>query len=91
MADPQERAVRFYDSHPINEQQILHDLAQDGIGHDGLTEATLQGYDQDHFGGLEASTSWPRRRILSGRATFWTCARAWAGRRATWRAGWAAG
>lgn len=54
MADPQERAVRFYDSHPINEQQILHDLAQDGIALEGLTEETLKAYDQDHFGGLEA-------------------------------------
>jgi sarcosine/dimethylglycine N-methyltransferase len=54
MADQEDRAVRFYDSHPINEQQILHDLARDGIALAGLTEATLQRYDQDHFGGLEA-------------------------------------
>jgi hypothetical protein len=40
-ADPQARAVRFYDSHPINETQILHDLARDGIALDGLTEDTL--------------------------------------------------
>jgi SAM-dependent methyltransferase len=53
-ADPQARAVRFYDSHPINETQILHDLARDGIALDGLTEDTLKAYDQDHFGGLEA-------------------------------------
>jgi sarcosine/dimethylglycine N-methyltransferase len=46
--------VRFYDTHPINEQQILHDLARDGIALDGLTEAVLQDYDQDHFGGLAA-------------------------------------
>jgi ubiquinone/menaquinone biosynthesis C-methylase UbiE len=46
--------VRFYDSHPINERQILHDLERDGIRLDGLTEATLQHYDQDHFGGLDA-------------------------------------
>jgi sarcosine/dimethylglycine N-methyltransferase len=46
--------IRFYDTHPINEQQILHDLARDGIALDGLTEDTLQHYDQDHFGGLEA-------------------------------------
>ncbi|MEM7026065.1 MAG: methyltransferase domain-containing protein, partial [Pseudomonadota bacterium] len=52
--DPQQRAVRFYDNHPINEQQILHDLARDGVALDGLTEATLKKYDQDHFGGLEA-------------------------------------
>jgi sarcosine/dimethylglycine N-methyltransferase len=50
----QDRAVRFYDSHPINEQQILHDLARDGVPLEGLTEDELQNYDQDHFGGLEA-------------------------------------
>jgi SAM-dependent methyltransferase len=46
--------VHFYETHPINEQQILHDLARDGVALDGLTEAALQDYDQDHFGGLEA-------------------------------------
>jgi sarcosine/dimethylglycine N-methyltransferase len=46
--------VRFYETHPINEQQILHDLARDGVPLEGLTEAVLQRYDQDHFGGLEA-------------------------------------
>jgi sarcosine/dimethylglycine N-methyltransferase len=46
--------VHFYETHPINEQQILHDLARDGIALDGLTEAVLQDYDQDHFGGLAA-------------------------------------
>jgi sarcosine/dimethylglycine N-methyltransferase len=54
MADQEDRAVRFYDSHPINEQQILHDLARDGVALEGLTEETLKNYDQDHFGGLEA-------------------------------------
>jgi sarcosine/dimethylglycine N-methyltransferase len=49
-----EAVVRFYDTHPINERQILHDLARDGVALDGLTEATLKSYDQDHFGGLEA-------------------------------------
>ena len=47
-------AVGFYDTHPISEQQILHDLARDGVALDGLTEETLKNYDQDHFGGLEA-------------------------------------
>lgn len=45
---------RFYETHPINEQQILHDLERDGIALDGLTEAVLKDYDQDHFGGLQA-------------------------------------
>ena len=46
--------VHFYETHPINEQQILHDLARDGVALEGLSEAVLQRYDQDHFGGLPA-------------------------------------
>ena len=46
--------AQFYETHPINEEQILHDLARDGVALEGLTEAVLQRYDQDHFGGLEA-------------------------------------
>jgi sarcosine/dimethylglycine N-methyltransferase len=49
-----DNVVHFYKTHPINEQQILHDLARDGVALDGLTEAVLQDYDQDHFGGLAA-------------------------------------
>jgi sarcosine/dimethylglycine N-methyltransferase len=49
-----ETVVHFYETHPINEQQILHDLARDGIAPETLTEDVLQDYDQDHFGGLEA-------------------------------------
>ena len=52
--DGVDRVVQFYATHPINEQQILHDLARDGVALEGLTEAVLQRYDQDHFGGLEA-------------------------------------
>src|SRR5919106_1862624 len=54
MTEHEARAVRFYETHPINEPQILHDLARDGVALEGLTEAVLQNYDQDHFGGLEA-------------------------------------
>jgi sarcosine/dimethylglycine N-methyltransferase len=49
-----ETVIRFYETHPISEQQILHDLARDGVALEGLTEAVLQSYDQDHFGGLAA-------------------------------------
>jgi ubiquinone/menaquinone biosynthesis C-methylase UbiE len=47
--------VAYYDAHPINEQQILHTLAANGIALDGLTEEVLKDYDQDHFGGIEAN------------------------------------
>jgi len=50
----EDRAIRFYETHPISEGQILHDLRRDGIALEGLTEDTLKHYDQDHFGGLEA-------------------------------------
>jgi sarcosine/dimethylglycine N-methyltransferase len=46
--------VRFYETHPINEYEILEKLRADGIELENLTEETLQNYDQDHFGGLEA-------------------------------------
>ena len=47
--------VAFYDAHPINEEQILRTLAEQGIRLEGLTEDTLQNHDQDHFGGIEAN------------------------------------
>jgi sarcosine/dimethylglycine N-methyltransferase len=46
--------VRFYETHPINEYGILEKLRADGIELEKLTEETLQKYDQDHFGGVEA-------------------------------------
>lgn len=55
-SEPQIGAVHeFYDSHPINEQQILEKLQRDGIDPDSVTEDILQNYDQDHFGGVEAN------------------------------------
>jgi sarcosine/dimethylglycine N-methyltransferase len=54
--------VAFYDAHPINEEQILHTLAAQGVPLEGLTEGTLQEHDQDHFGGIEAND------ILASRA-----------------------
>ncbi|MGI9486537.1 MAG: class I SAM-dependent methyltransferase [Geminicoccaceae bacterium] len=45
--------VTYYDTHPINEQQILEKLKRDGIPLEGLSEADLQNYDQDHYGGIE--------------------------------------
>jgi len=51
-----ERAVvRFYDTHPINEEQIRHALAERGVDLETLTEETLKDHDQDHFGGIEAN------------------------------------
>ncbi len=47
--------VDFYDTHPINERQILEKLAADGFDIDHLTEDILQAYDQDHFGGVAAN------------------------------------
>ncbi|MEM9441950.1 MAG: class I SAM-dependent methyltransferase [Pseudomonadota bacterium] len=55
MSDPDHRhtVVTYYDTHPINEQQILEKLERDDIALEGLTERDLQAYDQDHYGGIE--------------------------------------
>ncbi len=46
--------VRFYDNHPINEQQIMGALAARGIAPDSISEEHLQEFDQDHYGGVAA-------------------------------------
>lgn len=45
----------FYDTHPINERQILDKLRQDGHDPIRVTEDILKDYDQDHFGGVAAN------------------------------------
>ncbi len=52
MPDHSQAVVTYYDTHPINEQQILEKLERDGITLEGLSEAELQAYDQDHYGGI---------------------------------------
>ncbi|MEP3276078.1 MAG: methyltransferase domain-containing protein [Stappiaceae bacterium] len=47
--------TEFYDTHPINEQQILDKLRQDGFDPNDISEDILQNYDQDHYGGTEAN------------------------------------
>jgi ubiquinone/menaquinone biosynthesis C-methylase UbiE len=44
--------AEWYDLHPISERQILEKLEQDNVDLAGLSEDTLQSYDQDHFGGV---------------------------------------
>ncbi len=47
--------IRYYETHPINEDQILSALQGRGVALEGLTEDELSQHDQDHFGGLEAT------------------------------------
>jgi ubiquinone/menaquinone biosynthesis C-methylase UbiE len=49
-----ESVVRYCDTHPINEAQILEKLRQQGIPLEGLSEEVLKEHDQDHYGGPEA-------------------------------------
>ncbi len=44
--------IRFYDTHPINEDEILAKLAARGTNLDTLTEEELKDFDQDHYGGV---------------------------------------
>lgn len=57
--------IDFYDTHPINEQQILEKLAADGVDLDGLTEDVLQDYDQDHYGGVAVVDTLARAAEIS--------------------------
>jgi ubiquinone/menaquinone biosynthesis C-methylase UbiE len=47
--------VAFYDTHPINEHEILRKLVAKGVDADGCTEDELKEFDQDHYGGFEAT------------------------------------
>lgn len=46
--------VGFYDTHPINEEEILAKLSASGKDLGALTEGDLKEYDQDHYGGVQA-------------------------------------
>jgi len=52
---PRTDVIQFYETHPINEAQILHALEARGVALAGLTEEILKDHDQDHFGGVEAN------------------------------------
>lgn len=54
--------IRFYDTHPINEDEILAKLAARGADLDTLTEDKLQDFDQDHYGGVQVVA------VLAGKA-----------------------
>lgn len=59
--DHAEIVSHYYDTHPINETQILQMLQRNGIPLETLSEDILQGYDQDHYGGVEALNTLARK------------------------------
>lgn len=54
--------IQFYDTHPINEDEILAKVAARGIKLETLTEDELKDFDQDHYGGVHVVD------ILAGKA-----------------------
>ena len=55
MHDTHRAAVAgFYETHPINEDEILQKLSGRGLDLGRLTEQELKDFDQDHYGGVEA-------------------------------------
>ena len=44
--------IHFYDTHPINEDEILAKLSARHTNLDTLTEDDLKDFDQDHYGGI---------------------------------------
>lgn len=47
--------ARYYDTHPINEHEILSKVAAKGIDLGALTQNELKDFDQDHYGGCDAT------------------------------------
>lgn len=45
--------IQYYDTHPINEDEILAKLAARGSDLTALTQDELKDFDQDHYGGVE--------------------------------------
>ena len=45
--------IQYYDTHPINEDEILAKLAARGVKLDALTQDDLKDFDQDHYGGVQ--------------------------------------
>lgn len=46
--------IGFFDTHPINEDEILAKLAARGANLSALTQSDLKDFDQDHYGGTDA-------------------------------------
>jgi sarcosine/dimethylglycine N-methyltransferase len=46
--------IQYYDTHPINEEQILTKLVARGDDLGALTQDQLKDFDQDHYGGVQA-------------------------------------
>ena len=49
--------IRYYDTHPINEDEILAKLAARGANLAALAQDELKDFDQDHYGGVEVVDS----------------------------------
>jgi len=54
VSDPHKSGViQYYDTHPINEDEIMTRLAARGDDLDSLSEDQLKDFDQDHYGGID--------------------------------------
>jgi ubiquinone/menaquinone biosynthesis C-methylase UbiE len=49
------RVTNFYDTHPINEHEILTKVAARGVDVSALTQDHLRDFDQDHYDGYRAT------------------------------------
>jgi ubiquinone/menaquinone biosynthesis C-methylase UbiE len=68
--DPQQAfdsVIRFYQNHPINEEQILGALKAKGIDPVRATENDLKAFDQDHYGGIPALEGLMREAGITNR------------------------
>lgn len=60
---------RLYNEHPINEQEILNKLKEAGRDLDNLSPEDVSVFDQDHYGGIEA-TDMLAQRLQIGEGSY---------------------
>jgi len=58
--------IAFYDAHPINEHEILRKVEATGADLAALTEDDLKAFDQDHYGGFEATDTLAKAGDIRG-------------------------
>lgn len=74
MKPAQEAVVGFYETHPINEDEILARLRARGMDPDAITEDDLSEFDQDHYGGVQAVEAIARAaRVKAGDSVLDVC------------------
>ena len=76
--------INFYDTHPINEDEILVKAGANGASLDNLSELDLKDFDQDHYGGTDFLDALADHAGIENAIMCWMSAAAWADPQGGW-------